>query len=175
MIWVPVETGGSSAVVLKNHSPRNRVNFSWLPRMMVGNTVEESRKGKPVGNHENRERIEALLLMRLSHLGFMIDRHLQFPHSFPYDVLGHHTVVLAVDDVRVSASGIAAKVSVSIEALLDYPPLRARRAGELVPRRTDVKEFKGTVQIQARDPKIEEFGDLELVPHAKLLSWPDDL
>ncbi len=24
--------------------------------MVIGNTVDESRKGKPVGNHENRER-----------------------------------------------------------------------------------------------------------------------
>ncbi len=76
--------------------------------MEVGNTVEESRKGKLVGTHENRERIAALLLMRLGHLGFVIDRHLQFPLSFPYDVLGHHTFALAVEDVRVGESGIAA-------------------------------------------------------------------
>ncbi len=74
-------------------------------------------------DHEDRERIRTILTMRLGHLGFMIDRHLQFPHSFLYDVLGHHTVALAVDDVRVSASGIAEKVSVSIQALLVYPPL----------------------------------------------------
>jgi hypothetical protein len=116
-----------------------------------------------------------ILTMRVGHLGFIIDRHLQFLYRFPYDVLGHHTVALAVDDVRVSASGIAAKVSVSIEALLDYPPLQARRAGERAPRHTEVKEFRGVVQIQARGATIEEFGDLELVPPAKLLSWPEDL
>jgi hypothetical protein len=126
-------------------------------------------------NHEDRERIEAILSMRLGHLGFMVDRQLQFPYSFPYDVLGHHTVALAVDDVRASENGIAAKVTVSIQALLDYPPLRARRAGNESPRRREVKEFKGMVQIQARGTKIEEFGDLELVPPAKLLSWPEDL
>ncbi len=126
-------------------------------------------------NHEHRERIQTILTMRLAHLGFIIDCHLQFPYRFPYDVLGHHTVALAVDDVRVSASGIAAKVSVSIQALLDYPPLKARRAGELAPRRTEVKEFKGTVQIQAHGEKIAEFGDLGLVAPAKLLSWPEDL
>jgi hypothetical protein len=124
-----------------------------------------------VSNHEDQERVTALLLIHLGHLGFIVDRHLQFPHSFPYDVLGHHTVALAVNDVRVSESGIAAKVSVSIEALLDHPPLNARRAGDQAPRRTEVKEFKGTVQLQARGAKIEEFGDLEFVPPAKLLSW----
>ena len=80
--------------------------------------------------------------MRRGHLGFIIDRHLQFHRSFPYDVLGHHTVALAVDDVHVSDSGFAATVSVSIRALLDYPPLRARRTGDQSPHRTEVKEFK---------------------------------
>jgi hypothetical protein len=132
-------------------------------------------KGERVENDEGRERIEAILAMRLGHLGFMIDRHLQFHRSFPYDVLGHHTVALAVEDVRVGEYGIAAKVTVSIQALLDSPPLRARRAGDQSPRRTDVKEFHGVVQIQARRTDFEEIGDLELVPPAKLLSWPADL
>lgn len=133
--------------------------------------VRTKRKAaEPEENPEDRERIRAVLTIRLGHLGFMIDRHLQFPHSFPYDVLGHHTVALAVDDMRVSTSGIAAEVSVSIRALLDYPPLRARRTGDPAPRWTGVKEFNGTVQIQMRDTQIEEVGDLELVPLAKLLS-----
>jgi hypothetical protein len=34
-----------------------------------------------------------------------------------------------------------------------------------------VKEFTGTVQIQVRGAKLEEFGDLELLPPTKLLSW----
>lgn len=112
-----------------------------------------------------------MLAMRLGHLGFIIDKHLQFPYRFPYDVMGHHTVALAVDDVRVGESGIAAKVTVSIRALLDYPPLRARRAGDQSPRCTEDKEFKGMVQIQARGTNIEESGDIELAPPAKLLSW----
>jgi hypothetical protein len=98
----------------------------------------------------DRERTQTILTARLGHLGFLIDRHLQFHGSFPYDVLGHHTVPLSVDDVRASEYGIAAKVTVSIGALLDSPPLRLRRAGDWSPRRTEVKEFGGTVQIQAR-------------------------
>ncbi len=53
--------------------------------------------------------------------------------------------------------------------------MKARRVGEQTPRRTEVKEFKGTVQIQARGERMSEFGDLEPVPPAKLLSLPEDL
>lgn len=34
-------------------------------------------------NHEDRERIRTVLSMHLGHLGFMINRHPQYPHSFP--------------------------------------------------------------------------------------------
>lgn len=115
--------------------------------------------------------------MYLGRLGGIIDSNLQIPPSFPYDMLDRHVVALAIDDVRVNESGIAAKVSVSIQALLDFPPLKAKRAGEDVPHRTEVKEFKGVVQLQARGKieDLEDFDNLEFVPPAVLLSWPKDL
>lgn len=117
-------------------------------------------------SHADLERVTAILSTYLGPLSLIIDQHIQFPGSFPYDVLGRHIVAMAIDVVRVNERGIAAKVSVSIQALL-APRGRAGPA--------EVKEFYGTVQVQAIGKQIQDFGDLQFVPPVMLLSWPDHL
>ncbi len=113
-------------------------------------------------SHENLQRITAILQLNISELSLVIHEHIQFPDSFPYEVLGRHIVALAVDSVRVNERGIAATVSVSIQALLG-PRGQAGSA--------EVREFDATVQVQAIGTQIQDFGDLQFVPPVTLLSW----
>lgn len=125
---------------------------------------------------EERQRIKDILTAHLLRVSLIVSSNLRFPSSFPYDVLGRHVVALAIEDVRLNENGIATLVTVSIHALLDYPPMKASGIGEDVSRRrTEVKEFTSTVQIRATGTAIKDFDDLTFVPPALLISWPKDL
>lgn len=129
------------------------------------------RRHRPPDNKEAADEVKAILSRSLGELSLIVNQQIQFPSSFPYEVLGRQVTALGIDEARIYWQGIAARVSVSINALL----ASRETAGTSGAKRKE--DFRGIVLVQANvvGAKIAGFDDLEFVPPVMLQTWPEDL